>query len=307
MFSNDFNLGLGLFDRGDMPETRALIHIVAGPTASGKSAKALALAQALDGVIINCDSLQIYDALPLLTAQPSAQEQKATQHRLYSVLHPNAVCSAGNWREMVIPEIEGVLAAGKVPIVCGGTGLYIKTLIEGLSPMPDVPDAIRAEAVDLQKNLGNPAFYAALQACDPVMAERLHPFHTARLVRAYEVMAATGKSLAAWQDIPREGPPAHWHFEIHKIMPEREESKSRCDARFEWMLENGALDEVEALDRRLVAGEVHENVPVTKALGFKPLRAYLRGEMSRAEAVERAKVETRRYAKRQVTWFRHQL
>lgn len=290
-----------------MPERDCLIHIVAGPTASGKSAKALELARVLDGVVINCDSLQIYGALPILSAQPSAADHDAAPHRLYGALHPNEVCSAGNWREKAIPAIEEVLSAGKAPIICGGTGLYIKALTEGLSPIPDIPEEVRARAIALQKELGNPAFHAALEKRDPVMAARFHPFHTARLVRAYEVIEATGRSLAEWQDMEREGPPAHWRFEIHKIMPERDELRARCDARFDWMMENGVLDEVAAFDARLEAGEVAEGVPITKALGFKPLRAYLRGEISRDEAVERAKGETRRYAKRQVTWFRHQL
>lgn len=290
-----------------MPERDCLIHIVAGPTASGKSAKALELARVLDGVVINCDSLQIYGALPILSAQPSAADHDAAPHRLYGALHPNEVCSAGNWREKAILAIEEVLSAGKAPIICGGTGLYIKALTEGLSPIPDIPEEVRARAIALQKGLGNPAFHAALEKRDPVMAARFHPFHTARLVRAYEVIEATGRSLAEWQDIEREGPPAHWRFEIHKIMPERDELRARCDARFDWMMENGVLDEVAAFDARLEAGEVAEGVPITKALGFKPLRAYLRGEISRDEAVERAKGETRRYAKRQITWFRHQL
>lgn len=284
-----------------------VIHIVAGPTASGKSARALELARALDGVIINSDSLQIYDALPVLSAQPPPEDLSAAPHRLYGVLHPNEVCSAGNWREMAVPLIEEILSEGRTPVICGGTGLYIKTLTEGLSPIPGVPDDVRARVVALQKELGNPDFYEALRCRDPVMAARLHPGHTARLIRAYEVIEATGCSLAEWQALEREGPPPHWRFEIHKIMPEREILRARCDARLEQMMEGGVMEEIAAFDARLESGEVAEGVPITKALGFKPLRAYLRGEMSRDEAMEQAKAETRRYAKRQVTWFRHQL
>lgn len=295
------------YDERNMPNAGAVIHIVAGPTASGKSAKALELAQSQNGVVINCDSLQIYDALPILSAQPTPEDRAAAPHRLYGALHPNEVCSAGNWRQMVFPVIESTLKEGKAPVICGGTGLYIKALTEGLSPIPDIPEEVRARAVALQKELGNPAFYEALRERDPAMAERFHPFHTARLIRAYEVIESTGRSLAEWQEMEREAPPAHWRFEIHKIMPERDELRMRCDARFDWMMENGVLEEVAAFDARLETGEVTEGVPITKALGFKPLRAYLRGEISRDEAVERAKAETRRYAKRQVTWFRHQL
>jgi tRNA dimethylallyltransferase len=286
---------------------KSTIHIIAGPTASGKSAKALELAQNLDGVIINCDSVQIYDDLPILTAQPSAAEQAQIPHRLYGVLHPNEVCSAGNWREIVQPVIESVLAEGKTPIICGGTGLYIKSLTDGLSPIPDIPQEVRDEAVALQQKLGNPAFHAELEKRDPVMAQRFHPFHTARLVRAWEVLAATGKSLAEWQKAERIGPPDHWQFEIHKIIPDRPLLRERCDQRFLWMMDNGALEEVEAFQARIDSGEVRGDVPLTKALGFKALRSYLRGEISREDAIERSQAETRQYAKRQVTWFRNQL
>lgn len=286
---------------------QAVIHIVAGPTASGKSSFALELAAKHNGVIINCDSLQVYNELPILTAQPSAEDIKAAPHRLYSALHPNNPCSAGNWREMVIPVIDEVLAEKKTPIICGGTGLYIRALIEGLSPIPDIPMDIRNRINALQKELGNPAFHLELQKIDPIMAERLGPYNTARLIRAYEVMEATGKSLAHWQALPLETPPDHWHFEIHKIMPDRETRRDRCDLRFNWMMDNGVLEEVAAFDEKLKSGEVNEGTPITKALGFEPLRAYLNGTMSKEDAIERGKLDTKYYAKRQATWFRHQL
>ena len=286
---------------------KCAIHIVAGPTASGKSAKAMELARALGGVIINCDSMQIYDDLPILSAQPPQEDTSEIPHRLYAALHPNDVCSAGNWRELVEPIIQETIENGQTPIICGGTGLYIKALIDGLSPIPDIPESVREQVVERFEELGAETFYAELQERDPEMAARFHVNHKARIIRAMEVLEATGKSLAEWQKLERLPPPAHWEFEIHKILPQRETLYQRCNERFTWMVENGALEEVETFDKRLKSGEVKEGVPLCKALGFKQLRAYLNGEMDKDEAIERAQGITRRYAKRQVTWFNNQL
>lgn len=290
-----------------MPRPRT-IHIVAGPTAGGKSAYALDLARkAGQAVIINADSLQIYNGLSLLTAQPSAEDKAAVPHRLYGHLNPNDASSAGNWRDLAMAEIEAVFEEGRVPIICGGTGLYIKALMEGLSPIPDIPDNVRAEVEALYARLGVPDFYDELERRDPVMAARFHPGHKARLMRAMEVLIATGKSLAEWQEAPLEGPPDEWAFEIHKIMPERDVLYERCNARFEIMLAQGALAQVEDFTARMASGDVKPGVPLSKALGYKELAAYLAGDISRDEAIARAQGETRRYAKRQATWFRHQL
>ena len=143
-----------------------------------------------------------------------------------------------------------------MPIICGGTGLYIKALIDGLSPMPDIPDDVRKAAVAKQKEMGNPAFHNALAKRDPKMAERFHAHHTARLVRAWEVLEATGKSLAEWQKMPREKPPINWQFEIEKIIPNRSILHERCNKRFDWMLDNGALDQVKAFQNRIDTGDV---------------------------------------------------
>ena len=283
------------------------IHIVCGPTASGKSSYALDLADKENGVIINCDSLQIYDGLPTLTAQPDEHERERVPHKLYAVLHPNEVCSAGNWREMVMPIIEDILANGQTPIITGGTGLYIKALMDGLSPMPDIPDDVRQAASDLCDDIGAPALHDKLREHDPVMADRLDPHNKARLIRAWEVLQATGKSLAEWQDLPLETPPDDWDFKVHKIMPDREVLYQRCHDRFDAMMNGGVVDEVKAFQARIDTGEVKNGVPITKALGFKPLVAYLDGEMSKDDAIDRAKTDTRHYAKRQMTWFRNQV
>ena len=265
------------------------------------------MAAALDGVIINCDSMQVYNDLPILTAQPSAEDKEQAPHLLYGALHPNEPCSAGNWNEMARPVIEEVLAQGRTPIICGGTGLYIKALIEGLSPIPDIPQEVRDRVVAHYETAGAEAFYKALEARDPVMAARFHVNHKARIIRAMEVLEATGKSLADWQDAPRETPPESWQFEIHKVLPDRALLKQRCNDRFLWMLDNGALEEVKAFGQRQESGEVHHNIPLDKALGFKPLYTYIKGEMSKEEAIEKSQSQTRQYAKRQMTWFRNQL
>ncbi|MCB9989704.1 MAG: tRNA (adenosine(37)-N6)-dimethylallyltransferase MiaA [Rhodospirillales bacterium] len=283
------------------------VYVIAGPTASGKSARALELAADKDGIIINADSVQVYDALPTLAAQPSLEEQAQIPHELYGVLPPAQPCSAGNWCELALPVIERVLDEGRVPIVVGGSGLYIKALMEGLSPIPDIPDDVRQATVERHAELGNPDFHAALRERDPVMADRFHPFHTARLIRAWEVLEATGKSLAEWQKMPAEGPPPHWKFDVTLVMPARDVLYDRCNRRFDVMLEHGALDEVKALDDLIRAGDVLDTVPVAKALGFRQLQSYLAGDMTLEEAVEKAKAKTRQFAKQQVTWFRHQV
>ena len=283
------------------------IHIICGPTASGKSARAIELARETNGVIINCDSVQIYEGLPILSAQPSAEDYADVPHRLYAHLHPNDVCSAGNWREMVLPVIEDVLQAGQTPIICGGTGLYIRALTDGLSPMPDIPEKIRNKVVQDYETLGAKGFYARLKSRDPEMAARFHVNHKARLIRAMEVLEATGKSLAQWQKLDRKGPPENWRFSIEKIIPERSVLYQRCNDRFEVMMKRGALEEVEAFADRMESGEVIDGTPATKALGFKELRAYIKGEMTREDAIEKAQNKTRHYAKRQTTWFNNQM
>lgn len=283
------------------------VYVVAGPTAGGKSARAIELARQHNGVIINADSMQIYDALPILAAQPSTDDRQKAPHVLYGMMPPNEDISAGLWVGMAREEIENAFAHGQTPIITGGNGMYIKALMEGLSEMPQVPMDVREHVNNLQKKLGNPGFYKELKKRDPEMAARFHPNHTARLVRAYEVLEATGKSLAVWQANDKNVPPDDWDFVVEVIMPERDVLIERCNRRFDQMLENGALDEVEDLADKIECGDVRPNALITKALGFKPLAAYLRGEISREEAIEKSQTQTRQYAKRQTTWFKNQL
>lgn len=282
------------------------VYIIAGPTASGKSARALERAKALNGVVINCDSMQIYDGLQILTAQPSKDDLEQAPHLLYSHLHPNDACSAGNWREMVEPVIHDLHTQKKTPVIVGGSGLYIKALTHGLSPMPDIPQNIRNAVVEKYEHIGAEQFYNELMKRDPEMASRFHVNHKARIIRAAEVLEATGKSLAEWQNLERLCPPDDWNFHIEIIIRPRPVQHQRCNERFMWMIENGALEEIEHFASRIKNGEVNENIPLANALGYKEMLAYIRGEMNKDHAIEKAQARTRQYAKQQVTWFKNQ-
>ncbi|OIR06264.1 tRNA dimethylallyltransferase [mine drainage metagenome] len=276
--------------------------IVAGPTASGKSALALALAQAVNGVVINADSMQVYAGLRVLTARPSPADEALAPHRLYGVLAPSDLCSVGRWRALALAEMEAAWAAGRLPVVVGGTGLYLRALTQGLSPIPEIPETVRAETRALLERLGNQAFHARLAGRDPVMAARLHPGNSQRLARAWEVLEATGRSLADWQDQPA---PDRLEAATATVLlaPPREALYQSCDRRFLAMLEQGALDEVAAL----MALRLDPALPVMKALGVPELAAHLAGRLGLEQAMAQAQQATRHYAKRQSTWFRHQL
>jgi len=282
--------------------SRNNVLVIGGPTASGKSGLALAAAEALGGVVINADSMQMYRGLPLLTAQPPGDDIARAPHRLYAGLRPDDVCSAARWRNLALDEIASAHAAGKVPILAGGTGFYIKTLIKGISPIPEVSQTVREGLIRKQREMGNPAFHAAFSALDPAMAAKLDPCNTQRVIRAWEVLEGTGKSLAEWQKTPPVAPPAHLRFIVTILTPPREALYAACDARFDAMIGQGALAEV-ARFRDEWPGEV----PLKGALGFAPLAVHLEGQISLEEAVKKGRQETRNYAKRQMTWFRHQI
>lgn len=279
------------------------VIVIAGPTASGKSGLAVAIARAFRGVVINADSMQIYRDLRLLTARPSEAEEALAPHRLYGVLDGAEACSAGRWRAMALAEIDAAHEAGLLPVLCGGTGLYLATLMRGIAPVPAVPASVREDAEALLRRLGNEAFHAALAARDPVMAGRLHPGNTQRLIRAWEVLEATGRSLADWQQEARVDGAAHLDFQAFTLLPPRDALYAACDGRLRRMVEAGALDEVAAL----VARGLDPALPVMKALGVRELAAYLAGAADLDAVIDAAQRETRRYAKRQVTWFRHQM
>ncbi len=285
---------------GDAP--RPPVVVIAGPTASGKSGLALALARRFGGVVINADAMQVYRELTVLTARPGPDDLARAPHRLYGVLPGREACSAGHWRSLALAEIETARADGRLPLVVGGTGLYLRALARGLTVLPEVPAALRAAARARHRELGGAAFHAELAARDPEMAARLAPGDSQRLIRAWEVLEATGRSLAAWQtEAP--GPPPPYRFLCLALVPPHPTLYGACEGRFLAMLEAGALDEV----RALLALDLDPGLPVMKTLGVPELAAHLRGELPLDQAVTAAQQATRRYAKRQFTWLRTQL
>ena len=277
------------------------VVIVAGPTAAGKSALGLAIAEELNGVIINADSQQRYADLRILTSRPSREDEARVPHRLFGDLGPAEAGSAAEWAEKAAAEIQNVTADGKLPVLVGGTGLYFRALCEGLTDMPAVPIEVRAQAKALRDDLGPAAFHAALAARDPVIAARLNPADSQRTLRAWEVVEATGTPLSVWQQTAGTPPLTATYFQI-LTLPPREELYAACDARFAAMVEGGALAEVQALLDR----GVDMDAGIGKALGVPDLAAALRGERSLGAAVTLAQTATRQYAKRQMTWFRNQ-
>jgi tRNA dimethylallyltransferase len=292
-------------------EREARVLVIAGPTASGKSATALRKAQEREGkggaVIINADSLQLYDGLPILTAQPSAEDKELVPHRLYGLLSPQESCDAVKWRGFALVEIREALARGALPIVTGGTGFYLKALIEGFSPIPEIPDDVRLLGEELMDRVGVDVFFEVLREEDPETASRLDPKNRQRLIRAWEVQTHTGKSLSYWQSLPKEPVAPDLYFDIHLVLPEREVLYERCNRRFVEMIEQGGLEEVQNFDKEIELGNIPAGAALTHALGVQPLRDYLHGEVGLDTAIFLAQNETRHYAKRQVTWFRHQM
>ncbi len=274
--------------------------LIAGQTASGKSGLALKLAHELDGVIVNADSMQIYRELQILTARPNDEEMQGLPHKLYGHVKAQTPYSVGHWLLEVETTLNDIANEGKRAIIVGGTGLYFKSLLEGLSPVPEIFDEFRDKwrqrALDPVYDL-----HARLQLDDPEMAERLLPSDRQRLARALEVINSTGKSLLYWQKQPNKG----GLIDANKCVKlaidiERPELYARCDRRFDQMISAGAIDEV----ARLLALQLPSTLPSMRALGVRPLAAFLAGDCSIEDAVEKAKTETRQYAKRQSTWLK---
>jgi tRNA dimethylallyltransferase len=278
------------------------VLLIGGPTASGKSALALALARAFDGVVINADSMQVYAELRVLSGRPDAAEEAAVPHRLYGVVSASERFAVGRWRELATSEISAAHEAKRLPIVVGGTGLYFRGLLRGLAPIPEIPPAVRAAAARKLAALGPAGLHAALALCDPETARRLKPGDKQRIVRAWEVVSATGRGLADWQREPGERP-ADWRPLALVLTPPRQDLYAACDARLRRMAAAGALDEALAL-----AGlGLDPGLPAMKAVGVREFLACARGESTLDEAIAAAQQTTRRYAKRQLTWFRHQM
>lgn len=280
---------------------RREIVIVAGPTASGKSALALALAEEFVGTIINADSQQVYRDLAVLSARPSAAEMARLPHRLYGVIDAAENCSAGRWLALAHQEIDAARAAGRLPILAGGTGLYLEALLNGLAELPPIPAAAREEAKALYAELGGAGFRERLAALDPAGAAKIAPSDAQRLTRAYEVALATGKPLSQWQ--AEQAPNRSLRAAVVVLLPEREGLYRACDTRVTKMIEEGAEEEA----RTLLARDLAAHLPAMKAVGLRELGAALTGRMTRNDAVAAMQQATRQYAKRQYTWFRNRL
>lgn len=278
--------------------------LIAGPTASGKSALALALAEELGGTVINADSMQVYDGLRILSARPTPEEEARAPHRLYGHVPPAERYTVARWLADATAVIAAVRAEGRVPIVVGGTGLYFKALTEGIAAVPPIPDELRARLAGEAQADGIPALHARLATLDAEAAERLSPNDTTRVLRALEVIEATGRPLADWQREEGAAPV----IDVAKartivLEPDRAELYARIDRRFEQMVAAGALEETRALLARGLA----PSLPAMKAIGIREFAAHLAGTLSLDDAIARAKMESRRYAKRQGTWFRNQM
>ncbi len=273
------------------------VTIITGPTASGKTAMAIDLALKTKGEIINADSMQIYKHLPILTACPSSTEKETVPHHLFEILGDDDISSAGWWATQCLSQIKAILARGNHPIIVGGTGMYLKSLTDGLSQIPEIPADIRDRA---RQKAQHPDFYEVVCALDPLVTNHLKKNDKQRLTRALEVFLATGQSLFEWQKIQPQKP--SYDFKKIALIPDKEWLHNRINYRFDMMIDAGALDELKALQH----SAVRPDSPILRAVGVKELQAYLDGTIPLDQAKDLGKIATRQYAKRQMTWIKGQ-
>jgi len=281
-----------------MVKVKPPVALIAGPTASGKSELALRLAERTGGAIVNADSAQVYSDLPILSAAPSRADRRRAEHLLYGIRDGAEACSAADWAALAKVEVARLHAEQRLPILVGGTGLYLRTLLDGIAPVPPIDPAIRtqARAATVAENL------AELAKFDPAAAARLNAGDTTRIARALEVAKSAGRTLAEWQERREGGIGGEIELRPLILLPLRPWLYERCDRRFAAMVEQGALAEVEAL----LARNLDSQLPVMRAIGVAELGALLRGEVTSEQAIAAGRQATRRYAKRQYTWFAHQ-
>lgn len=272
--------------------------LIAGPTASGKTALALHIAQKQPVTVINADSAQVYAHLPILSAQPAATEMATAPHKLFGYLDGRDTCSAARWAQDAKIEIEQAWREERLPLLVGGTGLYLRTLLFGIAPIPEIDPEMRKEV----RSLPTDAAYQALLEEDAASAAALSPNDDSRVKRALEVIRSTGTSIIDWRQRLEGGIADEVNLRPLILLPPRDWLHDRCDQRFEQMMEQGAVDEV----RSLLALNLPADAPVMRAIGVPEISAMLNGEIDRAEAVSRGQAATRQYAKRQYTWFRNQ-
>lgn len=279
-------------------ESRPRVALIAGPTASGKSALAVRLARAANGIVINADASQVYADLQILSARPSPAEMTRAPHRLFGHIDGAQACTAARWAAEARLEVDRALDEGRLPILVGGTGLYLRTLLDGIAPVPDIDADIRASI----RAMPVAEAHTALAAEDPEAAARLAPADTTRVARALEVIRSTGKPLRAWQQYKSGGIGDRITLSPLILLPPRDWLIARCDQRFEQMIDGGAVAEVEALLARQLAADL----PVMRAIGVPDIADWLRGAIDRETMLERGRIATRQYAKRQYTWFSRQ-
>lgn len=279
------------------------VVVIAGPTASGKSQMAIDLALALNGVVINADSMQVYKDMPIVSAAPTAEDKAKVEHRLFEIYEPTFRGNVVDWLKRAVAEIRSVWREGKMPIVVGGTGLYIENLIKGTTPIPETPSDIRESVQKMVDQEGSDVLFEALKKVDPISAQKLNSKDISRTKRAYEVYLHTKKPISLWHKEPLVPYLPEAKYFVIKICPSVQELDERSYKRFDQMVENGVISEVEALCRR----KIDLNLPAMKALGVPEIVEYIQGKVNIYQAVQNAKLHTRQYAKRQRTWFKNRL
>lgn len=276
------------------------VLVIGGPTASGKSDLALAAALQYNGVVINADAMQVYQNIPIITAAPSEEDKQKAPHFLYEIYPPSEKGNVADWLIRAISCIQDAWKRGKLPVVVGGTGFYIESLIKGCSPIPDTKEEIKLQVAEIMKK-GLPAAYSYLSEIDSIGAARVKSNDTTRIRRALEIKLDTGKSISEWFSKPLVKLLPEADFQMIKLLPELSSLEEKCSQRFDIMMEHGALQEVE----NLLKLKLDENLPAMKAIGVPELKSYLEGNISLDEATALAKLHTRQYAKRQLTWFKN--
>lgn len=280
------------------PEPKKPVALIAGPTASGKTALALWLAKQRDVTIVNADSAQVYGALPILSAQPSAAEMASAPHQLFGYLDGREACSAARWAADAKTAIAEAHAERRLPVLVGGTGLYMRTLLDGIAPVPEIDVDVRSAV----RAIATADAYAALLREDIRMASTLNAQDDSRIKRALEVIRSTGRSMAVWREAKVGGIAEGITLHPVILLPPRDWLHARCDQRFEAMMASGAIDEVETL----LGLSLPADAPIMRAIGVPEIAAMLSGDISEVEAIRRGQAATRQYAKRQYTWFRNQ-
>lgn len=277
------------------------VLVIGGPTASGKSGLAVETALKYNGVVINADAMQVYQNIPIITAAPTAQDRAQAEHLLYEIYPPDVKGNVADWLDKAVEAIQESWANKSLPIVVGGTGFYLDALVKGCSPIPETKDQVKSQVSDMIKQKGLSEVYDYLQKIDSEGSQMVRPNDATRVRRALEIKLDTGKSIAEWFRQPMIKMLPEADFKVVKLLPDLSELEEKCSRRFDIMMDQGALKEVE----NLLMLNLDENLPAMKAIGVPELGAYLKGNVNLAEAISLAKLHTRQYAKRQLTWFRN--